>query len=313
MKRVAALLSVVMMATVIGCGAKGVESEEVVEKNKAVTEYTGSEFNDLIPSTYYNLMDQSPMINHTNFVELEREISSREDYSYNTLEASMEVMTDIYGEPTIIQPSKLLVGEGHALYSTAFGNVCVILNYRDLGTQQLVGYAVSPAEYQATPDELIEAVSVSEELRRRVGYFRKKSYDEFSMENLKTAYGASVINTDALYKDYSGMTYSQIAEELGSTGFLNSMVLCVDNNKVDIGDPATIVATWYCPEEDSLLTVEISYTVKDIANWPNDYYAEYRAVEDVVQNKMFYEKETVTVVTRTEFDAIRAIAKYIQL
>ncbi|MCQ2522559.1 MAG: hypothetical protein MJ105_09305 [Lachnospiraceae bacterium] len=312
MKKVVAILSAAMMVTVAGCGAKGNEQgtdnaeNASSERKGAVTEYMGNDFCEEIPSVYYNLIDEAPIIDHMNFTGILRDISSRTEFTTPQDEKAailLENLENKVGEPTFFGYNNSRLFQ-YPMYSTAFDNVCVGFQCVDLGPC-LLDFVIVPVEYEEndgggetvwTPDgDVIKYYS---------GRFDLTSYENFALEDLQVVYGKNMISAEMLHNDYSGMTYAQIAEELGSTGFLNAIE--IREKDEDSFGTTTILASWYCAEEDAMLSLQVKYTMTDIESKESykEYYAEYEEVEDSVQHVMFHEKTAMSVEDRCNFNPL---------
>jgi len=252
-----------------------------------VAKYTGSEFTDAIPSDYYNLIDAAPMINHVDFLDIEKQFLRTMDKGYLGDEATVMVCTEKYGKPTLVPSSYGMVESCE--YSTKFDYVFIALKgipYSDGFEYGLNVFDYTFKEAIPDPDKDLDAFiqwTYSDEVKG-TGLWNPLGFDSVYEDDYEKMHGANIITKKELYADYSNMTYAEIANKLGSTGLLNYFQHFSDNGK--------IAATWYCPEADSVLAVMLNYELGDGNN-------SYNKVSDLAKHADYYENVNVETYTRS--------------
>ncbi len=249
------------------------------------TTYKGSEYCEEIPSGYYNLIDNAPIISHTDFADTLAEVYDgiKDDYSINALDVLYDIVRKKYDEP--IAYSTGMFSTRGAIYSTVFGNICVVITSTTDYDGGDLEYAIVNYDYSSISGPSGNADDLA-------GYSESKSYATVDSSSMEKMYGKNMISSDDLNKDYSGLTYSQIADELGSAGLLSLCEVCGK------GYDNRLVATWYCPEEDSILVTVVEYDLEK-----KDSHADFTQVTDLGQDITFYEKTSVYTEKREEFNS----------
>lgn len=252
-------------------------------KSSSPTAYSGSDYCEEIPVVYYNLIDNAPIISHTDFVDTLNKVYDeiKDDYSIYAIDIFYDIANNAYGEPTYFATRGF--GPVGALYSTSFDKVCIFLTTNSVYNGGDVVFAITPVDYSKITGPSGDTDDVS-------GTFTSTSFYDVSPSTTESMFGHNIISSDALHGDYSGLTYSEIADALGSEGLLTEFEL------FGKGYDNKLVAAWYCPEEDSVLVLVIDYDLK-----PSDYNTDYTPIDETEQNRTFYEKTTVYTESRESF------------
>lgn len=80
--------------------------------------------------------------------------------------------------------------------------------------------------------------------------------DSFSSSFLSSLFSNSAIDSTELNDDYSGMTYKEVADKLGSIGFLTHLSYFYQWESIRIA--------WYCSDEDKLLSIKFNPVTEEV-------------------------------------------------
>lgn len=115
-------------------------------------------------------------------------------------------------------------------------------------------------------------------------------YKNYSLNTLSSMFGNNIISSQELNDNYSGMTYTEVVNKLGSIGFLTHLSYYFQWESIHIA--------WYCPDENAFLQIRFNpiteeveetkiYTTSGVQGGEIDYSDEYYMGYEWVQQ--FYD------------------------
>ena len=256
---------------------------------KNIAKYKGSDYVDTIPSDYYNLIGEAPMINHMELLDLEKNYVRNLEKGYIDPDATLMACTEKFGEPILV-PSSYGMVEG-CEYSTKYDYV--FISFRGVSSVDCIEYDIQSYDYdfdEYIPDkdkdfDAFIQWTYSDEVKG-TGFWIKQDLNSVYEEDYKAMHGKNIISAKELQDDYSNMTYAEIANKLGSTGLLEYFMHYSYNKSGEMA------VTWYCPEEDSVLVVLTNYVMEE------DNATTHEKVSDLAKKADYYEITKCEVVSR---------------